>query len=65
MSEHYEIIIFTSSMPQYSDSIVAQLPFISHRLFRFHCTRVKTRLIKDLLRIGRPLERTIIVDNEE
>jgi TFIIF-interacting CTD phosphatase-like protein len=64
MSQHYEIIIFTSSMPQYSESIISQLPFVAHKLFRHHCTRLKGRLVKDLLRIGRPLERTIIVDNE-
>lgn len=65
MSRHYEIVIFTSSMPDYSEEIIAGLPHISHRLYRYHTTRLKHRHIKDLARLGRPLESVVMVDNEE
>lgn len=63
MSRHYEIVIFTSSMPDYSEEIIAELPHITHRLYRYHTTRLKHRHIKDLTRLGRPLETVVMVDN--
>ena len=52
-------------MPDYSEEIIAELPHISHKLYRYHTTRLKHRHIKDLARLGRPLERVVMVDNEE
>lgn len=37
--------------------------FISHRLYRSNCFLESGVFIKDLSRLGRPLENTIIVDN--
>jgi RNA polymerase II subunit A small phosphatase-like protein len=65
MSKSFEIVIFTSSMPEYSEEIISQLPFISHKLYRYHTTRLKNRHIKDLSRLGRPLESIVMIDNEE
>lgn len=36
---------------------------IAHRLYRQHITHVGCVCIKDLAKLGRPLSRTIIVDN--
>lgn len=55
MAKHFEIVIFTSSMPDYSEEIISQLPFISHKLYRYHTTRLKNRHVKDLGRLGRQL----------
>jgi TFIIF-interacting CTD phosphatase-like protein len=52
-------------MPDYSEEIIAELPHITHRLYRYHTTRLKHRHIKDLARLGRPLETVVMVDNEE
>lgn len=65
MSASFEIVIFTSSMPAHSESIIRQLPGITYSLYRYHTTRVKNRFIKDISRLGRPLQTVIIVDNEE
>ena len=65
MASNYELVVFTSSMPEYSEQIIAQLPHITHRLFRYHTTRLKHRHIKDLSRLGRPLQSVVMVDNEE
>jgi RNA polymerase II subunit A small phosphatase-like protein len=52
-------------MPSYSEEIIDRLPGISYKLFRYHATRIKNKTIKDLSRLGRPLEKLVIVDNEE
>ena len=52
-------------MAQYAEEIIIQLPFVNHQLYRHHTTRIKNRHVKDLSRLGRPLERTLIVDNQE
>lgn len=37
--------------------------YFSHRLYREHCTKVDGFYLKDLSRLGRPLNQTILVDN--
>ena len=68
----YEIVIFTAGVQEYADWVVDQLDpgkkLITHRLYRQHTVnRSKTNpyplIIKDLSKIGRPLTKTIIVDN--
>lgn len=72
MSQYYEIVIFTAGMQEYADWVVDQLDpkkqLISHRLYRQHTiNRSKANpfpiIIKDLSKIGRSLQKTIIVDN--
>ena len=36
---------------------------ITHRLYRQHCQQRGYSLVKDIGKIGRPLDRTIIIDN--
>ena len=72
MQPFYEIVIFTAGVQEYADWVIDQLDpdkrLITHRLYRQHTVnRSKTNpyplIIKDLSKIGRPLTKTIIVDN--
>ena len=66
MSELYEIVIFTASVPQYANPLLDILDknkYIYHRLYRQHCISLYGLFIKDLRRIGRDLKNTIILDN--
>ena len=66
MSNLYEIVIFTASVPQYANpllNILDKNKCISHRLFRQHCISLYGLFIKDLRRIGRDLKDTILLDN--
>lgn len=59
-------MIFTAAQQEYADWILDRLDTkkcISHRLYRQHTDLRKGTNIKDLSKIGRPLHRTIIVDN--
>jgi len=72
MVQYFEVVIFTAGVQEYADWVVDQLDpkgeLISHRLYRQHTiNRSKTSpfpmIIKDLSKIGRSLQKTIIVDN--
>jgi RNA polymerase II subunit A small phosphatase-like protein len=66
MSNLYEIIIFTASVPQYANPLLDKLDknkYIHHRLYRQHCISLYGLFIKDLRRIGRDLKNTILLDN--
>ena len=59
-------MIFTAAKKEYADFILDRLDEnknISHRLYRRHCVFQNEIYLKDLSQIGRPLERTMIVDN--
>ena len=62
-------MIFTASVSRLANLILNKLDpdgnQIRHRLFREHCIRTDYASIKDLSRLGRPLERTVIIDNIE
>ena len=64
--ESYEIIIFTAASQNYADPIIDFIDkkkLVSHRLYRQHLTLHNNKLIKDLSKIGRELNRTMILDN--
>jgi len=66
MSKLYEIVIFTASLGKYADPLLDILDkekLISYRLFREHCTPYGSSYVKDLSRLGRDLDKIIIVDN--
>ncbi len=66
MSQLYEVVIFTAAMQDYADWVLNTIDkqkHISYRLYRQHATPTGMVFIKDLSRIGRPLNKTIIVDN--
>lgn len=66
MSKYYEVVIFTAALQDYADCILDQLDSkknIKYRLYRQHAIPHDNNYVKDLSRIGRPLNRMIIVDN--
>ena len=67
MSKYFEIVIFTAAMKEYADSILdiidPEKKYINFRLYRHHTTISGITFVKDLSKIGRDLNRTIIVDN--
>lgn len=65
-SQHFEITIFTAALQEYADEILAEIDpdqCISYKLYRNHLTYIDGVAIKDLSMLGRPLSKTIIVDN--
>ncbi len=66
LAEHYEIVVFTAALQDYADWVLDQIDpkkFIQHRLYRQHALPYGTSFVKDLSRLGRELNRVIIVDN--
>jgi len=66
MGEHFEVVVFTASIPKYADPLLDLLDThksISWRLFRDSCTYFKGNYVKDLARMGRDLKKTMIIDN--
>ena len=65
---YYEIIIFSNGNKKYSDLIINSIDdkkknYIDHRLYRDHCVIISNDFVKDISRIGRPLDKIVIVDN--
>ena len=68
LSKYCEICIFTASTKYYADIVIDGLDYnnlIDFRLYRQHTTINKGINIKDLSKLGRNLEKIIIVDNIE
>ena len=66
LSKHFELVIFTASIPKYASPLLDILDKeknIKHRLYREQCTFINGLYIKDLKRLNRPLKDLIIVDN--
>jgi Dullard-like phosphatase family protein len=63
----YEIIVFTSATKEYADpienSIEQNEKYFDARLYRHHTIIYENDFVKDISRIGRPLDSIIIVDN--
>ncbi|KAF4690487.1 hypothetical protein FOZ60_017338 [Perkinsus olseni] len=64
----YEIVVFTAATQDYADWVVDQLEtlpgvLVHHRLYRQHALPWGPIFVKDLARLGRKLDRTIILDN--
>ena len=66
MNQYYEIVVFTAGLKDYADWVINDFDtqgYITHRLYRDH-TKLRNGIhIKDLSRLGRNLQRTIIIDN--
>ena len=64
---YYEIILFCNGNKKYSDLIINSIDnkkkYIDHRLYREQCIVVNNDYVKDISKIGRPINKTIIVDN--
>ena len=64
--EYYEIILFTEASEAYTELIMETFNknnFFDFKLFRQHTIIIGQDFVKDLQRIGRPLDRIIIIDN--
>lgn len=63
----FEVVVFTASSQAYADQVLNQLDpdgtCISFRLYRQHCTELSGGFLKDMRRLGRPLEKVVLVDN--
>ena len=67
VKKFYEMIVFTSGTKEYADQIIdvieSEEKFFDFRLCREHTLFYNNEFIKDLSRIGRPINKIIIVDN--
>ena len=63
----YELIIFTTATQAYADLLIDEIEedkiYFDHRLYREHAIVIGNDFVKDLSRIGRPLDKIIIIDN--
>ena len=69
MKEYCEIILFSEAEQEYVDLIVdsieAKNKYFDYKLYKQHTVFMKNKYLKDLSRIGRPLNKIIIVDNKQ
>lgn len=66
VGEHFECILFTASLAKYADPVADLLDkkkVFRGRLFREACVFHKGNYVKDLSRLGRNLNQTLIIDN--
>ena len=67
VSQYYELIIFTSATEAYANSVIEAIEkekkYFDFIFYRQHTIIIGNEFVKDLTRIGRPLNSTIIVDN--
>lgn len=66
MGQMYECVLFTASLAKYADPVADLLDkekIFKARLFRESCAFYRGNYVKDLSRLGRDLNRVIIVDN--
>lgn len=66
MGQIFECVLFTASLAKYADPVADLLDtenIFKARLFRESCAFYRGNYVKDLSRLGRDLNRVIIVDN--
>lgn len=66
VGQFYEVVIYTASVSKYADKVIDQLDkhrVVSYRLFREACTWFLDGFVKDLSRLGRPLQHVLTIDN--
>jgi RNA polymerase II subunit A small phosphatase-like protein len=66
VGQHFEVVIFTASLASYADPVIDFLDktkTIKHRLYRDSCVFIDGLYLKDLSRLGRPLEQITLIDN--
>ena len=67
VGKFYELILFTTATHDYADLLIDAIEedkiYFDHRLYREHAIIIDNDFVKDLNRIGRPLDKIIIVDN--
>ena len=67
VDKYYELIIFTAATQDYADLLIDAVEenkiYFEHRLYRQHTVIIGNDFVKDLSRVGRPLDKIAIVDN--
>ena len=66
VGKYFEVVIFTASLSKYAIPLMDILDpqrIAPQRLFRDHCTFYHGQFVKDMQRVGRRMEDTIIIDN--
>ena len=67
IKKDFELIIFTAATQDYADPIINAIEkdekYFDYRLYRIHTTIIENDFVKDLSKLGRDLNRTVIVDN--
>ena len=67
ISEYYELIVFNEGEQKYTDVLIDSLEenkiYFEHRFYREHVTIDNNDIVKDLNKIGRSLDKILIVDN--
>lgn len=66
MGKIFEIVVFTAGVSEYANPLLDKLDVrgvIAGRLFREHCTIVEDFYVKDLSRLGRDIDKTLIIDD--
>jgi len=66
VAEKYEVIIFTASLAKYANPVLDNLDpkqTIHGRLFRDSCVGHGSQFVKDMSILGRPISKSVIVDN--
>jgi RNA polymerase II subunit A small phosphatase-like protein len=66
MAKTFELVIFTASLDKYANPLLDLLDtnkVITGRLFREHCTRQGQMYVKDMSRLGRKINHSLIIDN--
>ena len=68
MGKYFEIVIFTAAAEDYADIVLNELDknnAINYKLYRKHTEQINGVFIKDLSKLGRDIEKVIIVDNNK
>ena len=67
MKKNFELIIFTSATNEYADPLLSAIEkdkkYFDYKLYRQHTIIYNNEIVKDISKIGRPLDKVIIVDN--
>ncbi|XP_042435220.1 probable C-terminal domain small phosphatase [Zingiber officinale] len=63
----FEVVVFTAGLREYASLVLDRLDpagnLIAHRLYRDSCREMEGKLVKDLARVGRALDRAVLVDD--
>jgi len=68
MAKYFELIIFTAAAEDYADIVLNELDknkVINYKLYRKHTEQINGIFVKDLKKIGRDLDKILIVDNNK
>ena len=67
ISQYYELIVFNEGEKKFTDFLIDTLEenkiYFEHRFYREHIIIDNNDIVKDLVRIGRSLDKILIVDN--